>query len=850
MSDLNTAPGESSENIEELERPPSRIDISHDSLRKILNTRPQTPLLKNEPETTPEQKEAWRKKYWHFHLTGRNPDPYTYSKDLLPLEPACLEQIFSQNDTFLNFPFVTSKATPDSSKTQYHSLHNWLQGIFPIPSQGTEASPAVNLIRDNFWLFIKLTRDAVRQGPRKIKIYQLFETVVPHFKKLLLEQGATPNELDAEMEKLRTQLPTRGRIFGLGEHTLYHLAVSAALTKYYPRKKAFIDKTMGLISRLEEKLRAHRHHSSGETSETLLHEGLGTAGSHLVNAEKLSSMLAGLSGSITLSPERVKRIEGVLEILKIHIQKLQQRKSYLLFTSRALPEEMTLSQGEIVTSDDCFEAAGKRFEEISRDLVAVCRALRTALLEIEDGYVESEHDEFIENLAWFSLSEEEKSYLQPILVFERSQVLNGPFFNSFANLLLNRYPVTIVISQSIIGKESVVDAKELIRSQTDWGYLVMAYRAAYVLQSSLSQPSHLVSGLLEIGSAVRPAVAFVAVPSWDTPVELAQIQLKAAIESRITPLYRYNPEAGLSFSERFQLSMNPQPQTQWPVHTIYCRDEENQRQEFISEFTFAHFAATDPAYRANFQIIERGAWADDQIRLYRYLNEINNLQPNVIPYIQIIDEEGEIQRAVITRPLAFACWQRILSWRNLQERAGIRNIFVEKARSQAQSEAEEKLREELAKTEERHASELVAHAEQTAAATVNRLVELLLNPEKMSGKPPAAMIQKILSPEEETVQQPPPPESPELPAESALIEVPFIESELCTSCNDCINLNSVMFQYDDNKQAYIAEAQAGTYLQLVKAAEKCPSRCIHPGLPRENDKTANEKLIARANKFN
>jgi ferredoxin len=589
---------------------------------------------------------------------------------------------------------------------------------------------------------------------------------------------------------------------------------------------------------------------------SLLRQGLGTAGSHLVNAEKLAKILAGPSGSITLSAQRAKRIEAVLEILKSHIQKLQQRKSYLLFTSHTLPDEMTLSQGEIITNEDCFEAAGKRFEEISRDLVAVCRALRTAELETQDAYAEAEHDGLINNLAWFSLNEEERSYLQPILIFENSQVLNGPLFNSFANLLLNRYPVTTVISQSIIGKKSVVDAKELIRSQTDWGYLVMAYRAAYVLQSSLSQPSHLLSDLLEIGSAVRPAVAFVAVPSWDTPMELAQVQLKAAIESRITPLYRYNPEGGLSFPERFQLSMNPQPQTQWPVHTIHCLDEDDQRQEIISEFTFAHFAATDPAYRANFQIIERAAWADNQIRLYIYLNDINNLPPNVIPYIQIIDEQGEIQRAVITRPLAFACWQRILSWRNLQERAGIKNIFVENARSQALSEGEKKLQAELAQMEERHERELVAQAQKTTTATINRLVEILLNSEKMDGQPTPAMIQEMLAPEEKPVEPSPPPEQLESsepavsPAATALIEIPYIESALCSSCNDCINLNSMMFQYNDNKEAYIAEAQAGTYLQLVKAAEKCPSRCIHPGLPREDDKTADDKLIARANEYN
>ena len=82
--------------------------------------------------------------------------------------------------------------------------------------------------------------------------------------------------------------------------------------------------------------------------------------------------------------------------------------------------------------------------------------------------------------------------------------------------------------------------------------------------------------------------------------------------------------------------------------------------------------------------------------------------------------------------------------------------------------------------------------------------------------------------------------------EEELREEPYIESELCTSCNDCRNLNSAMFQYNSNKQAYIADPQAGTYKQLVIAAENCPAGCIHPGTPRPDDDTATENIIARA----
>jgi ferredoxin len=73
---------------------------------------------------------------------------------------------------------------------------------------------------------------------------------------------------------------------------------------------------------------------------------------------------------------------------------------------------------------------------------------------------------------------------------------------------------------------------------------------------------------------------------------------------------------------------------------------------------------------------------------------------------------------------------------------------------------------------------------------------------------------------------------------------------MCTTCHDCINVNPRMFQYDSNKQALLADPTAGTFAELVKAAEACPARCIHPGAPRDGDSTATPALVKRARKFN
>jgi hypothetical protein len=60
----------------------------------------------------------------------------------------------------------------------------------------------------------------------------------------------------------------------------------------------------------------------------------------------------------------------------------------------------------------------------------------------------------------------------------------------------------------------------------------------------------------------------------------------------------------------------------------------------------------------------------------------------------------------------------------------------------------------------------------------------------------------------------------------------------------------VMFVYNDDKQAHIPDPSKGTYADLVKAAEACPARCIHPGKPLNPDEPGLEDLIQRAEAYN
>ena len=87
------------------------------------------------------------------------------------------------------------------------------------------------------------------------------------------------------------------------------------------------------------------------------------------------------------------------------------------------------------------------------------------------------------------------------------------------------------------------------------------------------------------------------------------------------------------------------------------------------------------------------------------------------------------------------------------------------------------------------------------------------------------------------------------PAAAPPSDEAWIETARCPSCNECQTINDRMFGDNDNKQAYIKDINAGTYRQLVEAAEVCQVAIIHPGKPRNPNEPGLEELLQRAQPF-
>ncbi len=73
---------------------------------------------------------------------------------------------------------------------------------------------------------------------------------------------------------------------------------------------------------------------------------------------------------------------------------------------------------------------------------------------------------------------------------------------------------------------------------------------------------------------------------------------------------------------------------------------------------------------------------------------------------------------------------------------------------------------------------------------------------------------------------------------------PWLETENCTACDECIKINPEIFAYNKDKKAGIINP-AGAYSDLVKAAERCTARVIHLGLPKDRSEKDIDKWIKR-----
>jgi hypothetical protein len=341
----------------------------------------------------------------------------------------------------------------------------------------------------------------------------------------------------------------------------------------------------------------------------------------------------------------------------------------------------------------------------------------------------------------------------------------------------------------------------------------IGFGASYVLQSSSSGLFQLREQVLR-GLAYRGPALFSIFSGANASSLPPYLMAAAAAESRAFPAFTYDPSAGPDWASRFSLYANSQVDLDWPLQRLDYEDAEHQLVSETVAFTLVDFAACDPRCAKYFAKVPRAKWTDDLLPVSEFLTREAKDFTEKVPCLLMVDRDNRLQKVIVNDTLVLEARRCVEAWRSLQELGGVHNSHAAR------------LVEQERKVWAEQAQAAAAAAAPQANAAVAAPAEALAAPAAVAAAPAAVEA------------------APERPSDE-----PYIETARCTSCNECTQINDKMFGYDANKQASIINPDAGTYRQLVEAAENCQISIIHPGKPRNPNEPGLDELMKRAEPF-
>jgi len=433
--------------------------------------------------------------------------------------------------------------------------------------------------------------------------------------------------------------------------------------------------------------------------------------------------------------------------------------------------------------------------------------------------------------------------------------LAGDGLPSFSHLLGSRLPVHVLSWVRAYDNPAVKPGESPFDSyRFELGYFGIGHRQVVVAQASAARHEDLLSGFLCALDSNRASLHLInrgTQTKTKKPLLDAWFVASAALESRAHPFILVNPDGGDHAAERISFGGNPQAENDWPVEKFEYRSADGEVAEMDLAFTFADYALLMPALHEYFRMVPAGFESADLVPVDQYLDSEEELVEHAVPFIWAIDDQDVLVRIVVSRALVFACRDRLNYWHTLQELAGIQNFYVEEAVDriiEEQRAAIEAEREQLLKE---HEEQLESARSEAAGEAMGQLVDVLMGADlsgMVAGDNPLATMPAAAPAQTEATEAEP--EAEEEAEEELSFDEPWLDTAMCTTCDDCMAINKMMFVYNDDKQAIIKDVNAGTFADLVASAEICPAKCIHPGKPLDPNEPGLDDLIARAAPFN
>ncbi|MBT6629544.1 MAG: pyruvate ferredoxin oxidoreductase, partial [Gemmatimonadetes bacterium] len=640
-----------------------------------------------------------------------------------------------------------------------------------------------------------------------------------------------------------------GACMGCSEKTVMHLFTGTVEALMQPRVKKHTADLEDLIGRMEK-------HIQLRLVETMDVSDAGAIGSIMEELKDSELTLAGVAGRMEtmkgtdpIDPEWFRRVTGLLTDLKQLLWK------YTDGTTGSGRSRMGMLNSTGCTSvwgstypfnpypfpwanhlfQDSASVAMGIFEGHMSKMADGFRTIRLTEAELA-GKLPAEDDDFYRYFSWEQFTDEEWHLCPPVVALGGDGAMFDIGFQNLSRMMMSGKPIKVVVvdtqvysntggqacTSGFVGQISDMaqygkaqKGKEEIRKEM--GLIGMAHRTTYILQGSIAYPSHMIEGFVKGLMTRRPALFSLYTscqPEHGIADDAGHRQAKLAVESRAYPLFRYDPDAGKTPAECFDLEMNPAIDEDWPTYELTYEEDGRERKMEVP-MTFVDFAVTEGRFRKHFRVAPPDTWNDNMVPLHELIQMDADDREGLLAYIWAVDRKRRLNRVLVGDPLVRSAEERLDFWIMLKSLSGL-DRSVEPA-----GDVETRVRAEV----------------------VQNLTSNLM---QLMGSPQGAAT--MLDPVTTTTA----PTSEAAPSSNGGGDymAPWIDTPQCTSCDECTNLNGKIFAYNQEKKAFIQDAQAGPYSDLVKAAEKCTAQVIHPGLPADRSFKDADKWVKRGEKHN
>lgn len=721
-----------------------------------------------------------------FHLTGSIDGPGLRPIAGLALVPAALAGLSDLTRLRYDFPVVLADAAGGGDMVPLsQAVDRMLARLAPRGVQGERLRRQV--------LSVERTLRALLAQGKRGRLSELWAQAAQQVAAEAAAQGRAEDGLVEVLVHAGEALELDGVLHDCDaewpDHALLHAWHKATAAK----ARAFRTLTDRLIRALTDILRAaHARSAAGQSAEAL-RRAVGGTQADTFDFDTLSRLVRRSHPADELPPARRARIEAALAVLR---------------WQPFFNEDGPAMNFVFASVDAALQAYRQRLPQA----VEVIRAIAIAELEAQGRYVADEHDPVFARTSESTLTAADMALLPDYLVRIPAGRNGAPEDAALLSLLSSGVPVKVLVQVDDVVDDQVAPGTVLpfgVRPAR-LATTAMGLGGMFVLQAPASALPML-AARVERGMACTGPALFCVHPGLSPSRSALPAYLSSALalDTRAFPAFTYDAAAGANWASRFSLEGNRAPEDDWAVERIDYADDTLQRAQASVGLTLADYALADQSRAQHFALVPRDRYSAAMIGVAEWLALDERDAAQRVPYVLAVDPQRRLHRVIVDAPLLQSTRRALLLWRRLQEHAGIHD-----------SHAERLLAEERARQQQ------VPPAQPTEPVP--------------AAAPPAQAAQAVQAVQAAPASEP----APAVPEGQA-----WIETSRCPSCNECQTINPRMFAYNDNKQAYIKDLKAGTYRQLVEAAESCQVAIIHPGKPWDPSEPGLEELIERARPF-